>query len=188
MQALAQHDCLFRNRETARWVAFGDLDEYLVVPPPASLPSILTRHQDAAYISHGAYRYSVERCEAEDVFAPTQAKYAVEMLVYREREPFCDEKGKDKSRCTNYYGHRKMFQNPRKVGWECPALAAAGSPRCEDSDYCTPTVPASYCRTIRTCLNEKCTACMRDRAARKAWGDVSIRGSQHKGGAQGLDL
>jgi len=61
-----------------------------------------------------------------DVFTGPQAqggKYAVEMLVYRERDPFCDQEGKgkekDRSLCTNYHGHRKMIQNPRKVRVLC---------------------------------------------------------------------
>lgn len=71
-KALAMHDCLFRNRETARWVWYHDLDEYLEAPPTSTVPGILRKYMFEPYLTHGSYVYSMDNCEVrEGVLRPT---------------------------------------------------------------------------------------------------------------------
>lgn len=55
------HDCLFRNRDTAEWIAYGDFDEYMVVPFAASLSlsAFLSRYaSQRPWVSYGSYIFA----------------------------------------------------------------------------------------------------------------------------------
>lgn len=112
-------DCLYRSREIAKWIVFQDFDEYLEVVPPLTLPAVLRQHQGRAFITHGSYLFSAERCEEPDIWNPTSGKYAVELLLGRALEPFCELKDRDRELCLGSDGHRKGIYNPRKVP-TCP--------------------------------------------------------------------
>ncbi|GJP51134.1 hypothetical protein CLOM_g10301, partial [Closterium sp. NIES-68] len=116
-QAVAMHDCLYRMRQQADWVAFHDLDEYLAVPPPASVPALLERFASLPYITLGMHVFSAHLCEEgpEDVWGAEEKRFAVERMVQRRKQPYCLRGEDDPKVCVDYYGHRKMFLNPRKV-------------------------------------------------------------------------
>jgi hypothetical protein len=110
------HDCLYRNRETARWVAFHDFDEYLEVPPPQTLPGILAENEGKPYVTHGCYNYNVDMCEGEEGWAPETGKFVVERMLLRANHPHCAAgHGNDSEVCVDGFGHRKVIYNPRMV-------------------------------------------------------------------------
>lgn len=124
-QSLAMHHCLYQNRESAGWVAYGDLDEYLEAPftPPQPIKSFLRdlqrRTPPTAYVSHGCYHfYNV--CE-EPIWGAGQPKYAVELLPYRPAEAFCQRTRNTPAAdapsdlCPDAFGRRKAIVNPRMV-------------------------------------------------------------------------
>lgn len=116
VQFVSMHDCLYRTRETARWVAFHDFDEYLEVPPPSTLPAILAENADKPFITHGCYNYNVDLCEGETAWGPKDGKYAVEMMLLRGKKPHCGGGGnQDPEWCLDGLGHRKFIYNPRMV-------------------------------------------------------------------------
>ena len=47
MQLAAYDDCLARHRFDARWIAFIDLDEFIVPVADSSVPEFLKKHEDA---------------------------------------------------------------------------------------------------------------------------------------------
>ncbi|CAI6009155.1 unnamed protein product, partial [Closterium sp. NIES-65] len=117
-QAVAMHDCMYRMRTQADWVAFHDLDEYLALQPPATLPTILHRFESLPYITLGTYVFSAHICEEdgpEDVWSEEEKRFAVERMLQRRKKPYCLRGEDDPKVCIDYYGHRKMFVNPRKV-------------------------------------------------------------------------
>lgn len=117
---------MFRYRETARWIAFGDFDEYLTATK-VPLDQILAKYPDASSVTYGQYNYSVERCEGAsslgppvDVWGTGTDQFAVERMLYREPEPVCrfnfeSEEQEDPYLCRRWLGHRKLFINPRRV-------------------------------------------------------------------------
>ncbi|CAI5472783.1 unnamed protein product, partial [Closterium sp. Yama58-4] len=116
-QAVAMHDCMYGMRQRAHWIAFHDLDEYLALPPPASLPALLQRYTELPYITLGMYVFSAHLCEdgPDDVWSDDEKRFAVERMVQRRAAPYCLREEEDPKLCIDYYGHRKMFLNPRKV-------------------------------------------------------------------------
>ncbi|CAI5459255.1 unnamed protein product [Closterium sp. Yama58-4] len=117
-QAVAMHDCMYRMRTQAEWIAFHDLDEYLVVPPPATLPTFLHRFESLPYITLGTYVFSAHICEEdgpEDVWGEEEKRFAVERMLQRRKNPYCLRGEDDPKVCIDYFGHRKIFVNPRKV-------------------------------------------------------------------------
>jgi hypothetical protein len=117
------HDCLFRNRASAAWVAFGDFDEYMLAAfkPPSSIRTFLHDQMletpSPPWISHGGH-YFFEYCE-QPLWGPSQRKFAVEILPFRLAEPMCHspEGGAplDQNKCPEAFGRRKDFVDPRKV-------------------------------------------------------------------------
>ncbi|CAI5533275.1 unnamed protein product, partial [Closterium sp. Naga37s-1] len=116
-QAVAMHDCMYGMRQRADWIAFHDLDEYLALPPPASVPALLQRYAALPYITLGMYVFSAHLCEEgpEDVWSDEEKRFAVERMVQRRATPYCLRAEDDPKLCIDYYGHRKTFLNPRKV-------------------------------------------------------------------------
>ncbi|CAI5972106.1 unnamed protein product [Closterium sp. NIES-64] len=116
-QAVAMHDCMYGMRQRADWIAFHDLDEYLALPPPASVPALLQRYAALPYMTLGMYVFSAHLCEEgpADVWSDEEKRFAVERMVQRRSVPYCLRAEDDPKLCIDYYGHRKMFLNPRKV-------------------------------------------------------------------------
>ncbi|CAI5515968.1 unnamed protein product [Closterium sp. Naga37s-1] len=116
-QAVAMHDCMYGMQQRADWIAFHDLDEYLALPPPASVPALLQRYAALPYITLGMYVFSAHLCEEgpEDVWSDEEKRFAVERMVQRRSAPYCLRGEDDPKVCIDYYGHRKMFVTPRKV-------------------------------------------------------------------------
>lgn len=111
-QALAMHDCLYRNRRLSKWVMYLDIDEYLEVPPPRTFAEILKTHEDKVWISHGSYVFSTMFCEGGKAWAGE--KYAVEVMLQRQKHIFCIGNF-DPQKCPTFYGYRKLIANPRKL-------------------------------------------------------------------------
>lgn len=129
------HDCLFRNRNIARWVAFHDYDEYLDAPGPKSVPAILQENKAMAFVSHGCFTYDVAKCEGtRDVWDPQGQFLAVERVLTRSKHPFCEKEGEDPNLCLDGSGHRKFFANPRMVcPWCTPTHSTAAPEPCAPS-------------------------------------------------------
>ncbi|CAI5492212.1 unnamed protein product, partial [Closterium sp. Naga37s-1] len=86
--------------------------------PPATLPTILHRFESLPYITLGTYVFSAHICEEdgpEDVWIEEEKRFAVERMLQRRKKPYCLRREDDPKVCIDYYGHRKMFVNPRKV-------------------------------------------------------------------------
>lgn len=116
LQSVAMHDCLFRNRNDARWVAYLDYDEYLDAPGPKTVPGILEENKEMSFVSHGCYTYDVAKCEGtHEVWDPQGQFLAVERVLTRSKQPFCEKEGEDPNVCLDGSGHRKFFANPRLV-------------------------------------------------------------------------
>lgn len=113
VQLVAMHDCLLRSREIAKWTLFLDFDEYLVIP--GGIQTLVTSLKDAAYISHGSYLFSTQRCDSPDPWDPAHHKFAVEMMTHRAKDPFCVLPDVERHVCSGSEGHRKVIYNPRKV-------------------------------------------------------------------------
>jgi len=109
------HDCLHRSRESARWVFFHDLDEYLQVMPPRTVPALLEQYRGKPYITHGCYIYSIDNCEESNVWDPQHDEFAIELLLFRLERPYCTNGDYEPNMCLDYHGHRKLIVNPRKV-------------------------------------------------------------------------
>lgn len=113
-QTIAMNDCLYRNRETAQWVAFHDFDEYLDVKPPHTVLSVLDKHKDStAAVTHGAFVYRVGLWELDQLWNNTE--FAVELLHFKEETPYCIKPQSDPSVCIWGEGYRKVIANPRRL-------------------------------------------------------------------------
>lgn len=119
------HDCLYRTRDLAQWVAFHDFDEYVEAVTPLTVPGLLAKHADKAWLTHGCYAHDIDKCGDADVWDPALGQYAVEVLQFRVPNPFCEDKGQSPEYCIMGPGHRKLIYNPRKV--TCPRVADAPS-------------------------------------------------------------
>jgi len=108
----------------ATWVSYADFDEYLqvkVLPAPhASFKGFLkwAGEEQYSHISHGCVMYHVlcDEGHVESLWGPEQSKYAVELLPYRGETPYCKNPKLDPNQCYDFYGHRKYFANPLKLG------------------------------------------------------------------------
>ncbi|CAA6669848.1 unnamed protein product [Spirodela intermedia] len=86
-QFLVVNDCLHRHRFAARWIFFFDLDEFLHVPPPATLPSLLTGLSGAAQFTIEQMPMSATLCLSSDAPRPPDGwcrMWGMEKLVYRD--------------------------------------------------------------------------------------------------------
>lgn len=85
-QGMAMHDCVFRSRDTAAWVSFGDFDEYVVelFPPPVTLRGFLAQQLEelTPWLSYGLASFLPLCTKAlwED-----QNRFGVERALFRER-------------------------------------------------------------------------------------------------------
>lgn len=89
------HDCLYRNRETASWVAYGDFDEYLeaVFTPPQTirgfLRSLQRQGQDEGQDQDGDRNHGQGRAggaEGQEVGEKAQGLQGAEMQGLRVAE------------------------------------------------------------------------------------------------------
>lgn len=72
-QFLVVNDCLHRHRFAARWIFFFDLDEFLYIPPPATLSSLLAGLSGAAQFTIEQMPMSATLCLSSD--APKTSRY-----------------------------------------------------------------------------------------------------------------
>lgn len=116
LQALAQYDCLFRNRETADWVAYGDFDEYMVdsFPRPRTLRGFLCEQTGwgVAFLSYGNFEFTRD-CNQTDLWNPSLGRMAVEYPLTRTKYATCYPG--ERSHPNDCQGRRKFFANPRRV-------------------------------------------------------------------------
>lgn len=135
-QALLANDCLHRSFAAgARWTFFHDLDEFLVVPPPATLAGLLARHSDAPWITFGSLPVSHSHCvdvQEGDSGAGDGEEgmlWPVQRMWWRDAVPECMHPERDPWVCTQAPGRRKYVVNPRLVvatGVHRVAVPAAG--------------------------------------------------------------
>ncbi|CAI5535549.1 unnamed protein product [Closterium sp. Naga37s-1] len=59
---LAIQDCIYRTRNAARWLLVSDIDEYLQIPPPLSLPALLQEHESLPWLTFGATAFNGSFC------------------------------------------------------------------------------------------------------------------------------
>lgn len=115
-QAVAQYDCLFRNRETADWVGFGDFDEYMVdhFPRPRTFRGFLCEQTGwgVAYLSYGNFEFARE-CNETNLWDPSLGRFAVEFPQKRARYATCVPG--ERKHPNDCQGRRKFFANPRRV-------------------------------------------------------------------------
>ncbi|CAI5962040.1 unnamed protein product [Closterium sp. NIES-64] len=55
-------DCIYRTRNAARWLLVSDIDEYLQIPPPLSLPALLQEHESLPWLTFGATAFNGSFC------------------------------------------------------------------------------------------------------------------------------
>ncbi|CAI5496369.1 unnamed protein product [Closterium sp. Naga37s-1] len=55
-------DCIYRTRNAARWLLVSDIDEYLQIPPPLSLPVLLQEHESLPWLTFGATAFNGSFC------------------------------------------------------------------------------------------------------------------------------
>ncbi|KAJ7515365.1 hypothetical protein O6H91_22G011600 [Diphasiastrum complanatum] len=111
-QLLLANDCLHRTRFLASWTFFHDLDEFLHIPPPTNLLSLLSEHRDAPYITFGSIWADMSLCADLPVNA---AHWLVQRLLWMHKRPYCDDVLFDPWVCRHWQGARKYVANPRKV-------------------------------------------------------------------------
>ncbi|CAI5942231.1 unnamed protein product, partial [Closterium sp. NIES-64] len=57
-----EEDCIYRTRNAARWLLVSDIDEYLQIPPPLSLPALLQEHESLPWLTFGATAFNGSFC------------------------------------------------------------------------------------------------------------------------------
>eukprot|EP00475_Leptophrys_vorax_P001925 TRINITY_DN11102_c0_g4_i1.p1 TRINITY_DN11102_c0_g4~~TRINITY_DN11102_c0_g4_i1.p1 ORF type:complete len:484 (+),score=-17.01 TRINITY_DN11102_c0_g4_i1:30-1454(+) len=113
-QVLSNNDCVFRSAMTAQWVTLHDMDEYLDAVPPHTIQSVLAKHADKPWLSHGAYAFEASYCDQSAAARPDAL--AIEKFVWRRKKVWCVEKPDNMTDdlCLDWMGHRKVIVNPRK--------------------------------------------------------------------------
>ncbi|GJP35553.1 hypothetical protein CLOM_g20059 [Closterium sp. NIES-68] len=59
---LAIQDCIYRTHNTARWLLVSDIEEYLQIPPPLSLPTLLQEHESRPWLTFGVTVFNGSFC------------------------------------------------------------------------------------------------------------------------------
>lgn len=113
-QGLAIQDCLYRARPLAKWVFMHDFDEFLVVTPPTTVPQLLRKYEDKAWITHGCIVFGIHECSSKPGEEEGK-KMLVEKILYTWPHIYCQNKELDANFCLDHFGHRKYILNPRKV-------------------------------------------------------------------------
>lgn len=115
-QITHQNDCLYRNRFLSKWVLFTDMDEYVYVPPPATLLSALSSLTNEIFASMGSYICDIHTCSkqhGEDEQA--MGEPLVRHLPWRQAMPSCTNNALSPLVCPKSAGRRKLVVNPRRV-------------------------------------------------------------------------
>ncbi|BBN15384.1 hypothetical protein MPTK1_6g19180 [Marchantia polymorpha subsp. ruderalis] len=114
-QVLFVNDCLHRTRFIAQWTLFHDFDEFIYVPQPNSLQSLLKQHEDKAWLTFASLPASWKFCT--ELSRTVETRWPVERMVCVEEQPECRYKQEkpDPWLCTGPLGRRKYVVNPRKV-------------------------------------------------------------------------
>ncbi|KAJ7518516.1 hypothetical protein O6H91_21G072400 [Diphasiastrum complanatum] len=113
-QLMLANDCLHRTRFLASWTFFHDLDEFLHIPPPRSLSSLLSRYRDKPYITFGSIGVNLTIC-ADPQSADLAADWPVQRLLWMHKRPYCADATFDPWVCRQWQGARKYAANSRKV-------------------------------------------------------------------------
>lgn len=114
-QVMFINDCLHRTRYLAQWTLFHDFDEFLYIPPPLTLATLLQQNEDRPWMTFGSMPASWGLCT--DRPEPSTNKWPVEKMVWVEKQPECRyaKMSTDPWMCTGPLGRRKYVVNPRKV-------------------------------------------------------------------------
>lgn len=122
---LAMHDCIYRSRFTSKWVLYIDWDDYLYVPQPQSLSSLLTKYDDKPWLTHGTLVWSVDMCRPGPpvfggerwAFSGSRLPFVIERMAFHWPLIVCHgaQPGDDPKTCVNHAGERKYICNPRRV-------------------------------------------------------------------------
>eukprot|EP00850_Spirogloea_muscicola_P018527 SM000171S03216 [mRNA] locus=s171:63663:68907:+ [translate_table: standard] len=113
-QVLNINDCLYRTRFDSQWALYMDLDEYIWLKE-GTLADLLDRHLGKPTVTFGSLWYSILRCNPPE---DKDERWAVERMPFHWPHIYCqDDKHRfeDSRLCTDYFGHRKYFVNPRLV-------------------------------------------------------------------------
>lgn len=107
------NDCIYRMRWISKWSLVLDFDEYLYIPKPNSLPSLLEKYKDKPWLTFGSMWWGVDLCR----FVEDRNAWPVEKMQFHWPSYYCVAKsrGFTEYNCINYQGHRKYIINPRKV-------------------------------------------------------------------------
>lgn len=113
-QMLSIYDCIGSMAMKAKWVFFLDLDEFLEAIPPATVRSILEKHENNSWLSHGALWWDVTKC----IDTVEEDGFYMERMVFRRPKIYCFEEPKlpsTRALCIEWKGHRKTILNPRMI-------------------------------------------------------------------------
>ncbi|KAL2620282.1 hypothetical protein R1flu_000487 [Riccia fluitans] len=161
-QVLFINDCLQRTRYMSQWTLFHDFDEFLYVPPPNSLDSLLKKYEDQPWLTFASLPASYDYCTDRDQVQMGQESWPVEKMLWVQRQPECRYKNNppDPYVCPGPLGRRKYMVNPRKVlasGVHATALnmVPGGGHRSQRDPYQSTSLSWSAC-VIQPFLRQNC--------------------------------
>lgn len=98
---------------------------YLHATPPNTLRTLLKKHADVAWVTHGSFTFDIHFCERvleggseeKEKEGAKEGRFIVESVLMADPHVFCHHNKSQTPEvdCNIWEGHRKVIVNPRKV-------------------------------------------------------------------------